>query len=166
MSTLPTFFGARQIAAWFVYLCETWRIPIEDMRHTPPDPTRNQVRDGLILEYSEGLPSILWTPWGRWEFLRRVLSPRRGRILIPKARRLLTLELLWAPAEDDLEYSSLHVVSALKPTGLTLPYPIRPKPVRGEIEIFAEWRLNQLIFENQYLPSGRFLRVPPGEILL
>ena len=165
MHTVQTFFGAKQIATWFVYLCQKWNIPIEDCRDSLPIPETNQVRNGLILEYSRGLPSTLWTPWGRWEFLRSAaLGYRRGKIILPQARRLVDLDLLWAPAADDLEYSSLHIVHALKGTGFRLPYPHEPNPLRTAQEVLEEWRLNQLLFDCSYLPSGQFRRVPPGEV--
>lgn len=39
-----------------------------DQRKEPVNPFYNQTESGLYLEAYYGLPSILWTPWGKWSF--------------------------------------------------------------------------------------------------
>jgi hypothetical protein len=39
---------------------------MEDRRNQGPNPFYNQTKQGIFLEMYYGLPSSLWTPWGKW----------------------------------------------------------------------------------------------------
>lgn len=41
---------------------------MEDRRKEGANPFYNQTADGLYLELYYGMPSSLWTPWGKWRF--------------------------------------------------------------------------------------------------
>ncbi len=54
----------------FEYTAETYvgdKPTMEDRRNQEVNPYYNQT-DGLFLELYYGMPSRLWTPWGRWSF--------------------------------------------------------------------------------------------------
>lgn len=42
------------------------RRPMEDRRKEKPNPYYNQTASGIFMERYYGLPSSLWTPWGKW----------------------------------------------------------------------------------------------------
>lgn len=45
-----------------------YRSNMEDRRNERANPFYNQTADGLFLELYYGMPSSLWTPWGKWDF--------------------------------------------------------------------------------------------------
>jgi hypothetical protein len=42
---------------------------VEDWRNETVNPFYNQTADGIYLELYYGMPSRLWTPWGKWKFI-------------------------------------------------------------------------------------------------
>ncbi len=45
-----------------------YRLIMHDRRNGEANPFYNQTADGLFLEIYYGMPSSLWTPWGKWDF--------------------------------------------------------------------------------------------------
>ena len=45
-----------------------YRLNMEDRRNEWANPFYSQTADGLFLELYYGMPSSLWTPWGKWGF--------------------------------------------------------------------------------------------------
>lgn len=71
-----TFYGlTRKVADTVFELIESqisdpdgYKSSMEDRREERVNPYYNQTADGLFLELYYGMPSSLWTPWGKWGF--------------------------------------------------------------------------------------------------
>lgn len=42
-------------------------VRLEDLGFLSPNPTRKQTKSGLFVEFVNGGPAALWTPWGEWD---------------------------------------------------------------------------------------------------
>lgn len=69
------FLAARQIADMIFTLSKEYKATgkcdidlFEDRRNESSNPFYNQTMQGLFLEFSYGLPSSIYTPWGKWRF--------------------------------------------------------------------------------------------------
>lgn len=157
---LQVFCGMKQIATWIVYLCNQLSIPIKDKRDNLPVYERNILKQGLFLDYADGLPCAFESPWGFWRFLELDRGARTLPIKI--VREIVTIELLIPKPENNPEQGSIHIVNSIPKSYWKFPYPLafEEKNTIDFDAVASEWELNDLFYLNQFIQSKSFTKIP------